>query len=1845
MRLPDTASRLKLILCAVTLSVLLPHGAGMGPGDAEAQSGGLPGFGGATQQPRMLIIFDTSRSMRWTPDESAEYPNMDYDPPGVGATTRVCGTANQGRNIDITCPAGQTISSIEFAYYGRQAESDLRCDLGTTMPTDNTSGCDLSGSVMESGVYRGWKNIKARVETLCLGQASCTWNMDNGFDGNPCYMTSKFGVASVICGNDPCPPGNTSSKFCLGKRAVYNVVDTAEPLIEFAVAGYFQQYWEKANPEIPAGYVTECRYDRISAGGPTALWWNNGAPAPARANDWRDLTNHAGSLPAAGAPGVDFSCNPEAMTSASNLAGGTAPVALNTTCAMGQPARTCNMRWSWQNSFNTSGGAWWSGARYQHPNAACRTTIPTNPAATTGLCAPTIPDPDTQFANATGVLSTIYVPATGVPGGTCAGAASEFTDRFGAANVYGTAVHGSCTAGNMCTYFRHPTGDGLNNINPVNVYRDYGTAWPVTINGTQYQQRSGPSGEGPQTLAASLFGGTCPATVNGFTNGAWAGCSGTNPCDLTRSGASATPTDNFSCPSGTWGAPAGGVCTHNRTNRRADNLSGSLDGIAYTLLPLANWDAYSYMLDGNVACTDTGNFTITSGNYNGTAVPCAAGTSVTAAHNCQARFINKTWRSDLGKTVCNFEIKRLTYRATTPATNNQTCSYTRQRYTYRQQIQVCAYRAYIYQFQRRRFEYNFQLVAGDYEGSFLTGNLQYPPTAPVGSEYCLSTNAPQVQATYADGTGFTVPGGANCQAELAPGTGGCPTTAQRCKLRWGSAMNQRFANYLGGGTGGAKDRLQPFSSSGPTPGCPVGDPNANTGALPNLPAGYNSIWSDWCYTQPGGQPYVARTWQPKKLVADYYSLAASGLAQNNAGSRSAWLPYYFDGTSFNPFEHPDKAYDRFSWLTEPDVAEVQTQVSGAGPCAPSTTCPFDTKKVGLSLLPPTIAPAWQYGVTAYRWGDNMSDPKRLLRRYDAATNPMGLRMPEIGDMTPLSGALQNAHDYINWVRTNTSAVGGDDLASCRKYSVLLVTDGLEEPDPVATGTDPVGVVTGMRNDGIDVYVVGFGVAGGLLDSMAVAAGTDVGGSAYDATNYTALMTALNDIVGQQLNGYYTRSKPTITTDGKRVYAAYFAHSGTSPREYFGYLDAYPIANGLVSSSPVWKFDDQLNNMPAASRELWARANGLDYATKVDELNNCSGDNDEITETITGNGWCDNWERAAANPAVYWVRNDRSGIKVGTFTDGQVKKSRLTSIVHAQPAAIGAPFFSDTWASPNLGMSEEGSSFENTKFFASYKAFKTQTNYSYASGNTVNMQAREARVYVQSNGGLLHAIREDPNETVLTSATWMGTEKWGFAPRRMMERWLSLREGGKYGLDGAMALSDVCFTESDCEDTSGSKWRTVLVGAAGRGGNYLYALDISDPDKPVWLWDFNNSSGNNPQDKNMGETESGPVLARVRLGGDSYKWGVFVGGGYSSTGETSCSADWDDSDPSDRPIGNFFYVLDADPAERNGYHAEPMCSEGCSSRQHWAKWCIDPVNRLRDAANNPVGPPKNNGPGRARLVRPNDGSRVKTVYFGDTDGKLLRMNMLDDRARDWEPAIWFNPFTTGCNVPVNPTVDHPGAPPAKSLPLSEPPQAEGLPELWTRPIVGLHDLPPDSTGRNVVYVGSGNSRVPEDVNVQNYFWAVEDNTGVTGETCNGAALWAVYLDKAAGEKVLSEPAIVGPYIIVPVYVPPSGAGGCGAAGFTKFYCFHKISGSPEYCFNETPAAQLLDPAPQMISGGRMTRVTYASPGIASDLVSLNNSIVYLPGAGAGGSAAGIVPNQLPIGGVGQPFRVKSWRRVR
>jgi hypothetical protein len=68
------------------------------------------------------------------------------------------------------------------------------------------------------------------------------------------------------------------------------------------------------------------------------------------------------------------------------------------------------------------------------------------------------------------------------------------------------------------------------------------------------------------------------------------------------------------------------------------------------------------------------------------------------------------------------------------------------------------------------------------------------------------------------------------------------------------------------------------------------------------------------------------------------------------------------------------------------------------------------------------------------------------------------------------------------------------------------------------------------------------------------------------------------------------------------------------------------------------------------------------------------------------------------------------------------------------------------------------------------------------------------------------------------------------------------------------------------------WKTVLVSGLGKGGTSYFAIDVTDPDNPIAMWEFT--------DKNMGYTYGRPVIAKTKYHGKD-DWVALMPSGYNN----------------------------------------------------------------------------------------------------------------------------------------------------------------------------------------------------------------------------------------------------------------------------------------------------------------------------------------------------------------------------
>ena len=325
------------------------------------------------------------------------------------------------------------------------------------------------------------------------------------------------------------------------------------------------------------------------------------------------------------------------------------------------------------------------------------------------------------------------------------------------------------------------------------------------------------------------------------------------------------------------------------------------------------------------------------------------------------------------------------------------------------------------------------------------------------------------------------------------------------------------------------------------------------------------------------------------------------------------------------------------------------------------------------------------------------------------------------------------------------------------------------------------------------------------------------------------------------------------------------------------------------------------------------------------------------------------------PYLQDVQGDDDGLI--EFIRGVGRDWKLGDINHSNPVVIGPP----TGVSGQMG--------------AGYDAFK------------LAWADRKKVLYVGANDGMLHCF------DVLT-----GQELWGFIPYNLLPKLKSMWAVDQITLDRYFAR-DVYVDGSPvvADVMLGGNWKTILVcgqgpgkgSVIGGGANYYFALDVTDPENPLPLWELTHVD-------TMGETWSVPLIGKVTKDGAD-AWVGFVGSGYDNNPDPGVI------------LGNTFYAVDL-----------------AAGSIFWT-FEADEVDTSDPARTNDQFPNiQNTLPGSASYVDIDRNGYADRVYIGDLDGRIWKVDVTPEfeNAGSWDaealyvdpdnypivtkPAIWRNP---------------------------------------------------------------------------------------------------------------------------------------------------------------------------------------------------------------------------------------------
>lgn len=175
--------------------------------------------------------------------------------------------------------------------------------------------------------------------------------------------------------------------------------------------------------------------------------------------------------------------------------------------------------------------------------------------------------------------------------------------------------------------------------------------------------------------------------------------------------------------------------------------------------------------------------------------------------------------------------------------------------------------------------------------------------------------------------------------------------------------------------------------------------------------------------------------------------------------------------------------------------------------------------------------------------------------------------------------------------------------------------------------------------------------------------------------------------------------------------------------------------------------------------------------------------------------------------VNYLRGDRTH-ETTASPRFRVRSSLLGSVIKGQPVYVSSP----TAGYRDADWPETSPEFEAALDGEGYREFQND-NFD-----------RSPTVYVGSNNGMMHAFDAGT-----------GRERFAFVPNTLIRNYrlaqYTQQDGPLVpGVDEKPIVTDAFIN---------GEWRTVMVGALRLGGRGIFALDITDPDNPVALWEFSN----------------------------------------------------------------------------------------------------------------------------------------------------------------------------------------------------------------------------------------------------------------------------------------------------------------------------------------------------------------------------------------------------------------------
>jgi Tfp pilus tip-associated adhesin PilY1 len=438
-----------------------------------------------------------------------------------------------------------------------------------------------------------------------------------------------------------------------------------------------------------------------------------------------------------------------------------------------------------------------------------------------------------------------------------------------------------------------------------------------------------------------------------------------------------------------------------------------------------------------------------------------------------------------------------------------------------------------------------------------------------------------------------------------------------------------------------------------------------------------------------------------------------------------------------------------------------------------------------------------------------------LKDYDQdSTDGVGNEAPGQGTLT-VDGV-----DYTITTNINGSTYMDDVAHYFYTNDMRVSNDPTGAFQPIMTYTVGFLATTESR-----LFLINTSNNGNGKPNLTNSADPDYGKFHFDATSADGLSQAILNAVNSIISRTSSFTAPVVpvtrTTSGNKIYMAFFKPLDenfwegnvtkfglNSANEIIG-SDGNPATwpNGAMrdDAKPYWATIDwadisKSNGIHNSNRKIYTYLGTKDNLT--DSANRFAADNGNLTDMMLG------------HPADITVNGNSV-----TGRDKVINFIRGTDVLDED---------ADTDVSENRSVITGDVLHSEPLVFT----------YQYADHSAKTL------VFFGSNDGMLHAVLDDidPNVNISGDETNYGRESWAFIPPDQLNRLRYIIEGSTHR-DYVDSSPKIYFHDVD-EDglvDSGDGDKIILVCGLRKGGSSYFALDVTDPETPKYLWRIGNAN--------------------------------------------------------------------------------------------------------------------------------------------------------------------------------------------------------------------------------------------------------------------------------------------------------------------------------------------------------------------------------------------------------------------